>query len=543
MNSPNLSDNRRGFLVKFAGTFLGQFFLPGFSTITPQAAEDTPDEVGPSGLPARFVLLVQPVWLDRELGKPPAMMLHLVEHGIYVMSAESTDRSCQTFQEMLRLYESCLAPFSIEKKSEDVFPIHRTPEELALFRAIVSRPEDTDPYLKYARLLKSQGKRVGDYIEADIFTDLNSSDHPDFDRMEAIYDKHVEGSIEEISEPLSTLGLWSMIGTDWYPQLWMKWGVIDKVEVKRREILPEKVDWLFQAAPALTKLHLQFEFWDIPTIVSLPQMCQIMELAFRSGLDTFVEPDDVEAIARSKMLPRLSRLDLSSGHLGASLESLVTSPILPRLESLNVLGSELEEESVKALLASRRTGNLQELQMSANSLSADVLHVFAKGDWSQLQSFFYASSDVDGTGLAILLQTDMPKLRQLDLGHTRLDADSGRQLAKWSGLQQLERLDVGGNDLGDEGVIPIVSSSRLSRLKELDIGYTQCTAATIDAIVQNQDLAELEKLDLGEIPLTAREARKLANAGHLHGLQRLSVSNCDEETETILNEAFDNVYF
>jgi uncharacterized protein (TIGR02996 family) len=229
---------------------------------------------------------------------------------------------------------------------------------------------------------------------------------------------------------------------------------------------------------------------------------------------------DLPLLARATGLPSLRRLRVGGGPINddAALSSLARSPLLARLEALDLRGAWVvipPGPGMAALVLSPALSGLRQLRVSGGSwfpllrsphltgltlLEADS----SAPDPAPLAELARAPSVGALTTLRLrlhrggqqvvepLLRSPVPfVLRNLDIGTNELGADSAELLAGWSGADGLMSLELAENRVGPVGVGHLAGSPRLARLRTLDLGHNGIGPAGARALAESPHLTRL----------------------------------------------------
>ncbi|PQO47284.1 hypothetical protein [Blastopirellula marina] len=546
MNAAQPGETRRSFLVQLAGITLGTFLLPfPRSAETKQVADWCSTDLQ---MPQLLELVGTPTWLlckgeEDGDGDYPGLLFFVSGQGAQFIYAREAGRDSDDYRELRRFYESTLNPGCPQIDPHTIFPIRRTPEELACIRNRMLHQDSWDPIFAYANYLKSQGDELGDYIEADALTLSMSGDDPRWDEMCQREFTMRDRMHRRLLEPLGALGIWPTVGTMFAPTMWLNFGIVETAVVNVHGILPDRIDWLFQAAPGLSELTIDFDDWDLPAIISRPQMSQIVELTFGHGLDRHVTAADMAAISQSKTLGRLRSLNLSFNKIEAGLDSLSDSALLGQLEVLNLQSCAIPPEAQSKFFASRRTGKLTSLNMKGNGVTAEALEQFPPGDWSSLATLELGDSEFGLAGLQHVLATDLEALTALELDQCKLDDAAFQLLADWPGLAQLERLNVSNNPITDEGLGALAKSGKLANLQTLNISHLPCSGDAIASLLELeelQDLSELTCFTCYGAKIDSDSAARIARSAALKNLETFTIGDVEEPGKQMLIDEFDD---
>lgn len=556
--------DRRSFLVMMGSSVLGSFVLPTFGLgwlskgkkDEPATAETA--ETGDSGEKStRHVLR-------------PATKMHLPDddqgntNRFALLWLESIDGKAQYMvwapespkvkEEAQRFYIATRTVYQpdpdLDRTPEEAAKIRsrkRSREELALCHRIAADPAADEPYLQYARYLKDKGDAQGEYIELCIAMDAQ----PNSPRW-AEWDRRVTEIIADHAKqwflPLACLGLRPMIQQHFFPTKWLRRGVIGRVEVLRPDVLPDLVDELFQAAPALHHLEIKFDELDVPGICACRQLRQLRTLRWA---DLDMDDRQAEAIARSPNLTGLKRLDIHSAQFGyEGAQALAESRLLAQLEALDFSHSRIPEDCLAVVLRSPQLTRLKELYLRNTAICYEPLEAIRERNWPlevlniggnqmdleslqgmlaetcrSLQQLDMHEGDLDGNDFAVCTEgVALPELKEWNLAENALDAVAIRRLKDLS-LAPLEDLNLDRNQIGNAGVAELVTIP-LPRLKSLDLQQNGLGDDAIQQLIRWPGLAQLEKLSLAGNDVTDAGVQALADSPRVGNLTELRFEKC-----------------
>ncbi len=204
------------------------------------------------------------------------------------------------------------------------------------------------------------------------------------------------------------------------------------------------------------------------------------------------EVDDwvLMSLASNPALGNLCELDLMRNQLSACLD-LAQSPHLGRLRSLDLSDNQLTDAG--ELLVSPTLRSLQVLALEGNPLGG-TLHAGLPGESTH------------------------PPLRSLDLSGCLLGPADAAVLAGLPALGALTRLKLSSNLLGDDGVAALARSPYLRNLVALELDGNKIRAAGAKALADWPGAASLFELMLYHNRIALAGAKALAASPHLGNL-------------------------
>jgi uncharacterized protein (TIGR02996 family) len=195
--------------------------------------------------------------------------------------------------------------------------------------------------------------------------------------------------------------------------------------------------------------------------------------------NNWISTDSARLLWTGTRVPKLRRLDMSYNYLLADgLLELIGSPLMKRLESLEIQANEVGPEAVAALAASRNVRNLKLLDVSGTT---------AYDDRPKLTS---AAAE------AIANSANLKNLEHLVLTFCAITAPGAVALAKTTKLKSLKTLCLSNNPVCDRGARAFAASPLLGQLETLDLSACSVTAAAAKAFARSKTAGDQLNLDL-----------------------------------------------
>jgi uncharacterized protein (TIGR02996 family) len=207
--------------------------------------------------------------------------------------------------------------------------------------------------------------------------------------------------------------------------------------------------------------------------------------------------DAMTVLASSPHLTRLRFLHLGQTVLGPDgLLALGNWPVLARLHSLGWWNSRIGRDGARHLAGAAGFRPVS-LALGSNNLGAGEMAILSEaGIFERVRDLDLGHNDLGPAGVAVLVGSPRPALRQLNLPCTKL---------------------------GDEGVIALAEAGTLPGLRELDLVGTGLGVRGVEALARSPLLAGLRRLRLGGNKVTDAGARALATSPYLNHLRLLSI--------------------
>jgi uncharacterized protein (TIGR02996 family) len=208
--------------------------------------------------------------------------------------------------------------------------------------------------------------------------------------------------------------------------------------------------------------------------------------------NNWISVDSARLLWNARRVPKLRHLDMSYNYLLADgLLELIESPLMKRLESLEIQADEVGSAAVAALAASSNARNLKRLDVSGTT---------AYDDRPKLTS---AAAE------AIAGSPNLKNLEHLVLTFSAITASGAVALAKSTKLKSLKTLWLGNNPLRDRGARAFASSPLLGQLQTLDLSACALTDSAAKAFVRSKTAGDQLNLDLALNALSLEVADSL----------------------------------
>jgi len=208
-------------------------------------------------------------------------------------------------------------------------------------------------------------------------------------------------------------------------QTWLARHKTDVVRAECSGLIPANTA-TFQRG--MLHLHITQEQWH-PWIEGLPDWTPITSASIRSI-------DNIELLADSAALARLTSLDLSGNNIGyAGVTALAASPHLACLTRINLSDNWIGNAGAMALAASSQLGRLTSLNLQGNWIGA-------------------------GGAAALAASQHLAGLTDLNLSSNYIGDPGARRLAASSRLVSLINLNLWINGIGDDGRQALLDASQ-----------------------------------------------------------------------------------
>jgi uncharacterized protein (TIGR02996 family) len=297
-------------------------------------------------------------------------------------------------------------------------------------------------------------------------------------------------------------------------------------------------------------------------LASLIESPRLLRLESLSLADTALTEADLACLANSSRLPLLSQLrlpgcsitvegvwvlgraqglpglrHLAMGWNGYSLgdegnASLVGSPLLARLDTLDLYNTEYGPRTATALAGSPYLGQLRCLDLSYCSVGPEEARKLASARFGALAELKLCGNKIGPEGMAALARAPaLARLTLLDLLDNEIGPEGARVLAASPALASLQSLELARNWIGPDGAKALAGSPFLSRLRHLSLWRNDIGARAARTVMLSPHLARLWSLDLSDSNFTDATAGVVAASTPLHQLRRLVLARNERFTE------------
>ncbi|MCI0462440.1 MAG: TIGR02996 domain-containing protein [Gemmataceae bacterium] len=203
------------------------------------------------------------------------------------------------------------------------------------------------------------------------------------------------------------------------------------------------------------------------------------------------------ALADSPVIRRLEDLDLGFNAVGeAEARALARSPVAQTLRSLSFSSGELEPGGARALAESPLLAGLESLDLSCAGIGDEGLIALARSPY-------------------------LSKLRRLSVCRCGITAAGLKALTESRNLAGLQELDVSINPLSPTALDALATSSQFGNLRSLGLRQLKIDPMTFQRLLRSAVAGRLEKLDLQGAPLIVAHVKALAESPTLGGLREL----------------------
>jgi uncharacterized protein (TIGR02996 family) len=187
--------------------------------------------------------------------------------------------------------------------------------------------------------------------------------------------------------------------------------------------------------------------------------------------DTQVGDDGLVALAAAPAL-RPVRLLLQNNHFHArGVEALASSPVLERVEDLDLSRARIGDAGLVALARGRGLRWPRRLGLSQCGLNADGVMALSGANWAS-------------------------ELRELELSTNTVGDRAGVALVRSPILTHLHTLEMGSAEVGDETIVALASSPLAVHVRDLFLSYNRITDVGARALMTSPYLEQIDRMNL-----------------------------------------------
>lgn len=248
-------------------------------------------------------------------------------------------------------------------------------------------------------------------------------------------------------------------------------------------------------------------------------------------------PLDLDALERALGALRLDNLGLGrSGLDAASLTRLLRLPGLAHLRRLELSDNTLDADVLSAIASLTA---VHHLDLRSCELRGEVLAGWTASEthlpWRSLD---LAHNVLGEAGMARLASLSLPELTTLSLCDTGLD-DAAASVLSTTSLPSLHELDVSGNPIDLAGFESIAARAIWPALRVMYVGERGTSAEALGGLLRWPGLASLRRLSLAAQQIDEALANALASCDGLGAIEELSldVSHLDDAGAPLLANA------
>lgn len=301
------------------------------------------------------------------------------------------------------------------------------------------------------------------------------------------------------------------------------WEMLQETYQEDAEAYKETIMPLLVSNQAKLSQHTLCIFYDFDELEDAIQMAPIPCFGLEIPFDP-VDEDAVEDLAQNALLRFIIHLELQGEEdeePGAQgVRTLLSSPYLQNLITLNLIRFEMGNEGVQLICQSEKCQTLRTLNLSENDIDDDGLLYMKDAPFlPNLQSLKLWSNAIKAKGIDALAGAS--SLRELTLDSSRIGPEGARALGAIS--KTLRSLDLEFCHLSDTGLIELAQND-FSNLDDLNLDSNHIGDEGIIALAQNQSLKprsiKLNHNNIGDAGLAA-----LASSTLLHEIEDLEIYN------------------
>lgn len=392
-------------------------------------------------------------------------------------------------------------------------------EREALYRAICAEPDDDTPRLVFADLLEEEGENIR---AAFVRSQVALARVPEFDPLSVSARQSDPGALSghAFAHTLPR----APTGYAWHAFEFRR-GFPWKIAVQSPQAF-DRDGTLFTTAP-VQALDLSIRGRsDIDALSDWPHLRRIHRLEFTSS---HLEPDDADRLGHSPLATALTQLTLDfDGITAEGLEALARTPLFARLTRLDLRSNVIPPALlVDALGAADKRGMLTHLSLAANRISGlDADQLCALPVLRDLQHLDLSNNSRLGVAgaEALVMSGVLRGLQSLDLEGTFPGVPGIKALTETGAMTGLRSLNLTANRLGPTAVKQLVESRAAKGLRVLNLSENPIGDTGAEAIASASTLAGLLDLDLADTEITDRGAKALVESPYLENILRLNLT-------------------
>ncbi len=247
-------------------------------------------------------------------------------------------------------------------------------------------------------------------------------------------------------------------------------------------------------------------------------------------------PEGMRLLGEARGLPALRYLAMgwlagSSDRDEGNVAALCGSPLLARLETLDLSWAGFGREAARALSRSKHLGRLRCLDLTQCRVGPEEARMLSRARFERLSELKLMNGKIGPKGMAALARAPwLGGLTNLDLAGCEIGPEGAKALAGSTALSNLRSLNLDRNRIGLDGARALADSAVLSRLRHLSLSSDagpvpeegQLGAHGCRALLLSPRLANLWSLNLEYNSFTDKTASAVAASTPLHQLRRLS---------------------
>jgi uncharacterized protein (TIGR02996 family) len=253
-----------------------------------------------------------------------------------------------------------------------------------------------------------------------------------------------------------------------------------------------------------------------------------------------ISPEGVRLLGEARGLPALRYVAI--GWLAGSptddgdAAALSGSPLLARLDTLDLTWASFGRQAARALSRSKHLGRLRRLDLSHGRVGPEEARLLSRARFERLSELRLVNGKIGPEGMAALARAPwLGGLTSLDLEGCEVGPEGAKALAGSTALSNLRSLNLDRNGIGLDGARALADSTVLSRLRHLSLSSSmsavpepgQLGARGCRALLLSPQLANLWSLNLEYNSFTDKTASAVAASTPLHQLRRLSFDTRD----------------
>jgi len=401
--------------------------------------------------------------------------------------------------------------------------------EEAFLAEVCARPDDDAPRLIFADWLDEHGDTArAEFIRVQIALARGDEDDP---RRPALVRRQRALLTEHRAAWVAGLPPWAR------KEAVFARGFVEDVQ-GRASVFVKTAAALFAATP-LRRVRLTYprslrpNANPDPKLADCPYLARLTALKVGGGfMNGYIGDAGVRTLVASPHLSRLETLDLSeNGHTADTARAVAEAAQLTGLKELDLSGDRygsasgaVGDEGTAALAASPYLAGLRTLRLCNSGVGAAGAAALAGSPYLRgLERLDLSRNRTLGPagGLALTRSTALMNLRALRLDWCRLDAAATEAVLASPSLPRLCDVDMTANGVDPDGLRRALDGPAGARLERLVFGYPGCSGKLVVPVLA---ALRLRALALPSTDLGPEGVRALAAAPLLAGLRELDLA-------------------
>lgn len=383
-------------------------------------------------------------------------------------------------------------------------------EDRALLDAVRAAPDDDGPRLVAADAWDDRGDPRGRFVRVQ----LALATLPPFDGR--------RGPLEREEATLLTRhgDAWSAPLAGLASGVVFRRGFVNEVNLTARQFVAH-ADAVFAVAP-VRHLHLLDAGRGLASVLASPRLARLDALTvfaqYLGGAGGIAE-----ALRGATSLTSLRALHLGRNRLtDDDLAALTRCPFADSLETLDVHDNPVTDAGAARLGEPGSFPRLRRLDLGRTAVGPQVAAAVATAPHRPTFERVSLAGNA-AVGRLSADGVDLLRIPILDLSDTGLTVLGLNRLVAASSGATVRRLSVSGNTLGNGGAAVLADSAAFRELRDLDLRHNELTAESVERLAAATALGHLERLDVTQNPIEPLGWAAFLTARGLKSLKRLDL--------------------